>query len=74
MNINNIPGPKGLSTGTEWNYTNDLIIVWFIFWLLFNYNKYFALIKMYKFVNKPGLWMIDLIELNDSKYVELNFT
>jgi hypothetical protein len=32
LNINNIPGPKGLSTGTEWNYNNNLICSWFIFW------------------------------------------
>jgi hypothetical protein len=28
----------------------------------------------YKFVNKVGSYMIDLIELNDNPYIEINFT
>ena len=28
---------------------------------------------MFKFINNPGLYMIDLIELNDSKYIELSY-
>ena len=27
----------------------------------------------YKFINQPGLWMLDLIELHDSPYTEINF-
>ena len=30
--------------------------------------------KGYKFVNKPGLWMVDLIELRESEYTEVNYT
>ena len=35
---------------------------------------FLVLQKMYKFINKLGHYMIDLIELTESQYVELNYT
>lgn len=29
--------------------------------------------REYKFINKPSSWMVDLIELNESPYVEINY-
>lgn len=30
--------------------------------------------REYKFINSPGNWMVDLMELNESPYLEINYT